>query len=523
MIPYFLFLIILGFPVMFTELAYSQWSNLGPGRVWICCPLFKGIGFGMICLTGVVCMYYNVIIAWTLYYLFYSFFPTIPWSTCDNDFNTDACYLRGQHLNMSSNHSDTVINITRKTTTEEFWERKVLEITDGIEHPGIVRWELVLCLLVAWGVAFMCLLKGIKTSGKVVYVAATVPYLFLMILLVRGLFFDGALAGLLYFVEPRWEKLLDFSVWGDAAVQIFYSAGLGWGGVATLASYNKFHNNCKRDAFILLVVDGLTSWFAGCVVFVTLGYMSHQANVPIQEVVSQGPGIAFMVYPEALATLPLPQIWSVLFFLMLFTVGLDSQMVHIQTLTGAVFDNFPRTNKRKTLVTLSVCILGFLLGLVCVTQGGIYVLQLIDWYVASVSIMIIAMLEITVLGWIYGVDRLNKDIEMMTGSNPGIVWKIVMCITTPLIIIIVWIFTLVHHKPVTYGDYTYPDWAISIGWIVAVFSLLPIPIGVVYTIWTGDGTIGQRVRHSLKPHRSWIPAIKSDSDHEVELEKLSVT
>ena len=42
MIPYFLCLVILGFPVMFTELAYSQWSNLGPGRVWICCPLFKG-------------------------------------------------------------------------------------------------------------------------------------------------------------------------------------------------------------------------------------------------------------------------------------------------------------------------------------------------------------------------------------------------------------------------------------------------------------------------------------------------
>ena len=54
-----------------------------------------------------------------------------------------------------------------------------------------------------------------------------------------------------------------------------------------------------------------------------------------------------------------------------------------------------------------------------------------------------------------------------------------------------WIFTLVHHKPVNYGDYAYPDWAIIIGWIVAMISLLPIPIGVVYTIWTGDGTIGQ--------------------------------
>jgi hypothetical protein len=102
---------------MFTHKRYNlrQYTNIIYTSV-------SGIGFGMICLTGIVCIYYNVIIAWTLYYLLYSFFPTIPWSTCDNDFNTDACYQIGQHLIVPSNYNDTVIYITRKTATEEFWE-----------------------------------------------------------------------------------------------------------------------------------------------------------------------------------------------------------------------------------------------------------------------------------------------------------------------------------------------------------------------------------------------------------------
>ncbi|XP_071147754.1 sodium- and chloride-dependent glycine transporter 1-like [Mytilus edulis] len=528
MIPYFIFLFILGIPVMFTELSYSQWSNLGPGRVWICCPLFRGIGFGMICLTGIVSIYYNVILAWALYYLVNSFYPTIPWSTCTNDYNTEHCYTRIQqtYWNMSINTTVlspivNALNITRKTATEEFWENKVLEITDGIGTPGVIRWQLVLCLLAAWGIAFLCLIKGIETSGKVVYVAATVPYVFLTILLIRGLLFDGATEGLLYFVTPRWEQLWKFSTWGDAAVQIFYSAGLGWGGVATLASYNNFHNNTQRDVIILLVLDGLTSFFAGCVIFVTLGFMAKQSGVHIDDVVEQGPGIAFMVYPEALASLPLPQLWSVLFFLTLFTVGLDSQMVHIQTMTGAVFDNFPRANKKKTVVTFIVCLSGFILGLTCLTQGGIYVLQLMDWYVASVSIMILVFMEMFVLSWIYGINRLGKDFEMMTGKSLGILWKIGIGLTTPFALLFVWIFSLVQHSPVTYGDQIYPKWSIGIGWMIALISLVPIPVGMVYTLMKEKGNIFERIRHSVKPLTSWRPANDDDHNDNAELEKLN--
>ena len=89
-------------------------------------------------------------------------------------------------------------------------------------------------------------LKGIQSSGKAVYVTSTFPYLVLTILLSVGLSKPGSGDGIKYFVTPKWEKLKDFSVWKDAATQIFYSLSASWGGLITLASYNEFNNNILR-------------------------------------------------------------------------------------------------------------------------------------------------------------------------------------------------------------------------------------------------------------------------------------
>ncbi|XP_048258777.1 sodium- and chloride-dependent glycine transporter 2-like [Haliotis rufescens] len=538
LIPYFLSMFVCGMPAILLELMYSQYSNLGPGRVWIICPLFQGIGYGMVVLTAIISIYYNVILAWTLYYLVDSFSTVLPWSTCDNEWNTDLCRIRTDKSNSSylpllgnetlvnttlselgtpNIQNPMLVNMTNQTVTpsEEYWRHHVLQMSSGIGEMGSIRWQLLLCLLGAWLAVFLSLIKGIKSSGKVVYVAATVPYLILIALLVRGLLLPGAVEGIKFYAIPQWTKLLDAKVWRNAASQVFFSAGIGWGGIATLASYNKFHNNCYRDALVLPVLDCLTSWFAGFIIFVFLGFMANQSNLPISEVVKEGPGLAFMAYPDAVTTMPLPQLWACLFFLMLFTVGLDSQFVHVQTIVSAITDAFPRSlGRRKLLVTAGVCLTGFILGLSCVTQGGIYVLTLLDWYIGSISVMVLAMSEMLVLAWIYGVNRLYDDLTMMIGFRVSPVWKPMWLVVTPLFVFMLLIAGLTNMSPVALGGKSYPYWAQAIGWFIATCPLLPIPVGMVLAIWKEkDGSLKERLIQASKPRKEWRPALDVDTGH----------
>ena len=118
--------------------------------------------------------------------------------------------------------------------------------SDGIENMGSPQWWLVLCLMAAWIVIFLCLIKGIKSSGRVVYFTATFPYVVLVILLIRAVTLPGAYDGIKFYMVPDWSRLSDIKVWEGAAVQIFFSLSVAGGGLVTLASYNKFHNNVVR-------------------------------------------------------------------------------------------------------------------------------------------------------------------------------------------------------------------------------------------------------------------------------------
>lgn len=88
----------------------------------------------------------------------------------------------------------------------------MLRITDNIDDMGLPQWDLALCLLLAWILIYLCLVRGIKSSGKAVYFTAIFPYLVLIVLLGRAVTLDGAMKGIKFYVTPKWELLASASV-----------------------------------------------------------------------------------------------------------------------------------------------------------------------------------------------------------------------------------------------------------------------------------------------------------------------
>uniref|UniRef100_A0AAQ6IJB6 Transporter n=1 Tax=Anabas testudineus TaxID=64144 RepID=A0AAQ6IJB6_ANATE len=496
LIPYFVMLVVTGIPLYFLESAFGQFCSQGPINIWRAVPILQGKitlkkeGFNEI----VVSVYYNVIIAYSLYYMFASFQFPLPWSGCFSW--------------ADSNCSNTPIGTFQVFV---FLSRVALQRSSGLDETGPVVWHLALCLLLSSVLVAAALIRGIKSSGKVVYFTATFPYVVILILLIRGVTLEGARDGIEFYVgfQSNLTKLTEAQVWKDAATQTFYSLSIGWGGVMTLASYNNFHNNVFKDSFIITLTNAGTSVLAGFAIFSILGHMAHIYKMNVSEVVKEGFGLAFIAYPDALSKLPVSPLWSILFFFMLLTVGLDSQFAGIEVIITCLLDAFPKIFKSKrALLTLTTCSLLYLLGLPCVTQAGIYWVTLIDQFVASWVLLFLALLEIIGVCYIYGGNRFIKDIEMMLGHKSfafWLWWRMCWFFISPCIIVVILVWSLMTFTPPSYGAVQFPVWGLALGWCMIVFILLCIPVTAVYKMKSAEGNPWKRLKTLCSPSEEWHP------------------
>ncbi|KAL4636122.1 sodium- and chloride-dependent GABA transporter 1-like [Arapaima gigas] len=495
LIPYLIMLFLCGIPLLFMEFAIGQYTRLGPVHTLAkICPLLKGVGLATVVISFILCTYYNVLMTWALYYLFNSFGATLPWQSCNNTWNIMS--------NCSTGFPGNTTHL--RSASQQFFDYKLLEITEGIEQTGEMRWELFGLLLLAWIIVYLCIFKGIKSTGKVVYFTATFPYVVLFALLINNVQLPGARDGILYFLMPNWGKLLEVQVWVNAAAQIFNSIGIGFGSMISMASYNKFNNNILRDTLVVALANSATSIFAGFVIFSAIGYMAHVHNLPVNDIATDGPGLVFVVYPEIFSTLPVPQLWAPLFFLMLLCLGLDSQFAMVEVAVTCIMDGVGskllEVFKHKELVVLAVCAVGFLLGIPHITQGGIYVFQLMDHYTAVVSLMFLAFFEVLAICWIFGVRRLSSMVEKMLGKPPNVFFRACWMVLSPMLVLCILISSIIQYTPARYGKmYIYPAWAEVVGWFISLLSIVWIPLGAIHELSTSKGKLLHRLKASLIP------------------------
>ncbi|XP_071963769.1 sodium- and chloride-dependent GABA transporter 2-like isoform X2 [Antedon mediterranea] len=520
LIPYFTCLLFGGIPLVIMEVAMGQYTSQGGITCWAICPIFKGIGVASIVIIQFLNYYYNIILAWAIFYMFKSFTRVLPWSHCDNSWNTPNCAnfsliadvrkengtlieIDGQNYTII----DGKVNGTKLVPAViEFWERKVLKIhlSEGFDDLGGMNWEMVGCLFLAWVIIYFCIWKGVKSTGKVVYFTATFPYVLLTILMIRAVTLEGAKDGLIFYLKPNTTKLAESEVWMDAATQVFFSYSIGLGTWCALSSFNKFHHNFWRDCIVFIAVNSGTSIYAGIVIFSVIGFMSVTQGVPIDEVARSGPGLAFVAYPEGIAQMPIAPLWSIMFFFMVLLLGIDSQFVGVEGLVTAIVDLFPnylRRGHRKELFILGVCIWSFFIGLTMVSYGGMYVFQLFDYYSASGSALLwIAFFEAIAIGWVYGPNRFLDHFEEMLGFRVRGYWlRICWMLFTPLFAVGIFLFSLIEYNHLEYTSfhetYRYPTGGYVFGWMLAVTSMCMVPLIAGIQFYQAEGTFTERLKY----------------------------
>lgn len=389
------------------------------------------------------------------------------------------------------------------SAASEYFNRAILELhrSEGLHDLGAIKWDIALCLLAVYIICYFSLWKGISTSGKVVWFTALFPYAVLLILLVRGVTLPGSAQGISYYLNPNFNVIKKAEVWVDAATQVFFSLGPGFGVLLAYASYNKYHNNVYKDALLTSFINSATSFIAGFVIFSVLGYMAHSTGRPIQEVATEGPGLVFVVYPAAIATMPGSIFWALIFFMMLLTLGLDSSFGGSEAIITALSDEFPKIGRNREIFVAGLFTLYFIVGLASCSQGGFYFFHLLDRYAAGYSMLIAVLFESIAVSWIYGTQRFCDDIRDMIGFAPGVYWRFCWRFAAPLFLIFIIVYGLLGYQPLSYEGYVYPAWANILGWCIAGSSVIMIPIVAFYKIIVTPGSFMQRIKILTTPWR----------------------
>ncbi|XP_005454286.1 sodium- and chloride-dependent GABA transporter 3 isoform X1 [Oreochromis niloticus] len=531
LLPYLFFAVLCGMPLFLLETVIGQYTQEGTITCWTkLCPLAQGAGYSII-MIQLYSRVYSIVLAWALLYLVYCFRDPLPWATCNNSWNTDRC-VDITSANQTAVHSDNVTidwtlgNLT-KSSVSEFWERQVLSISAGIEEPGAVKWEVLLCLLACWVACYFSIWKGVRSAGKVVYFTAVFPYVMLAILLVRGLTLPGAWEGVVYYLYPDPSRLADLQVWMDACAQVLFSYGVSSGSLITLGSYNRKNNNCYKDSLWLCALNSTTSFVAGFTVFSALGFMAYKQGIPINMVVESGPGLAFIAFPQAAAMMPVPQLWAACFFLMLILLGIDTVFTGLETITSSVIDMFPgqmRRPWRREVFLIVFCLFCFIIQISLTTQGGVYLFQLTDHYAANgACILFVGLLQCGAVGWGFGAERMCDVVEDMTGHRPSVFFKLCWRYFTPLISVVCFVGFFLDYQPLTSnGGYMYPNWAYHLGWVMALSSVVVAPIWAVSKICLSKEPLRKRVMDIWRPVD--VPTMRTeDIRNELEIKAMSLT
>ncbi|PKG55092.1 sodium-dependent transporter [Shewanella sp. Choline-02u-19] len=446
-IPYLFAMLSAGIPFMIMEFSLGHKYRGAAPKVFAKLGQSIGLrlewlGWFQVFIAAVIAVYYVAIIGWAMSYLVFSVDQS--WGTDTNSFFFD------EYLALGDN-SPTKL--------------------------GDLQFHIAIPMTVAWSITTLAVYSGVKAgierASKIM-----MPLLFIMVLVLIGriVMLPGALDGLNYLFRPDFSKILDAKVWSAAYGQIFFTLSVGFAIMLAYSSYLPEKSDINNNAFMTVLINCGFSILGGIMIFAVLGYMAAEQSKPITEVVTSGVGLAFVTIPAAINLLPIPYILGPLFFLALVVAGLSSHISIIEAVVSAVIDKITISRKKAALL---VCALGYITSLAFSSNGGLLLLDLVDYFINNVALLTSCLIELLIMGWLFKLadvrDYVNRSSEFSVGK-----WLIVcLRFISPIMLAGILVKNLINTIQNGYGDYPVVD-QLLLGWgLIALMLFCAIFIGLV--------------------------------------------
>jgi NSS family neurotransmitter:Na+ symporter len=199
----------------------------------------------------------------------------------------------------------------------------------------------------------------------------------------------------------------------------------------TYSSYLPAKSDINNNGMMTAFINCGFSLLAGIMVFGVLGHMAATQDVALHEIVTQGVGMAFVTIPEAVNLLPAPEFFGFLFFLSLVFAGLSSMISISEACCSSLIDKFGWDRKPTTSL---FCLVGFMLSLIFMTRGGLFILDITDHFINNFGIVFAGLVEVILLSWFFKLDTVRQYANSLSDFAIGTWWNFCLKVITPVVL-----------------------------------------------------------------------------------------
>lgn len=464
LIPYLLSLLLIAIPMYLLETAYGQLIDARlQTRYGVIVHKWWSVSIAQVMICGFFIVYYITLMAYSFSFFFDSFTNPLPW------------------LKDGADEATAVENLWNS----DYFNYTVLRKSPGINELGSIRPWLVLCMFLSYVMNYFSAWKGLKSTGKMVYVTCLLPYLMLTILLIKGLSLEGAGTGLRFLFVPDWSKLWDIQVWKAAGTQIIFSSGVGYGPLMYYGTGRQKTDKLITASFLIPVINSATSLYAALTIFSFLGHVAERQSIPIADLAQSGPELVFVGFPALIGLLDGANFWAVVFFGMLIVLGVDSVFAYLDFFLVYFEDSLPHLTERypKELVCAGLCCVCFVFSLMFCAEGGLYVFTLFDEMSSSIALMTCVLFELLFIPWLFGVDKLEVLMLERTGEKIPAFAKIAIKTIVPAFILMMFVLSWIYEfSPSTQETRNWPTGILWLGRLIWIVPFFLVPLGHIWQI-----------------------------------------